>query len=126
VGLFGFFLVLPLLKIDFVLPRYFIIASATERINKITQVLEDYPMLKSIGTSSDYDEVMNTTLKEKPVLVFLDIDNFTDTPFNFVQKLQQYIKNTPHLIAISATKDSAYDEIKFHRLFISSFIRIRH
>jgi len=53
-------------------------------------------------------------LKEKPALVFLDIDSFTKTSFDFVHELNQYVKNTPHLIAISATKDSAYDAMKLN------------
>ncbi|NQY30148.1 MAG: response regulator transcription factor [Flavobacteriaceae bacterium] len=94
--------------------KYFIIASDSDGIDKITNVLEDFPMLEFIGASSNYDDVMNTILKEKPALVFLDIDTFTDTPFDFVHELSQYLKNTPQLIAISSTKDKAYDAMKLN------------
>lgn len=94
--------------------KYFIIANDSEGINKITNVLEDFPILEFIGSSSNYDDVMNTILKEKPALVFLDIDTFTNTPFDFVRELSQYIKQTPQLIAISTTKDMAYDAMKLN------------
>ncbi len=91
---------------------YLIITSDTEHINKITQVLEEYPALQFIGASSNQEVVMNTILKEKPKLVFLDLDAFPSNPYNFVNELSQFMTATPEFIAISATKDSAYDAMK--------------
>ena len=85
-------------------------------------------MLEFIGASSNYDDVMNTILKEKPALVFLNIDTFTNTPFELVHELSQYAKSTPQLIAISATKDMAYDAMKLNFIdyLLNPFIRIRN
>jgi len=96
------------------LGKYFIIASDSDGIDKITNILSDYPMLEFIGASSDYDEVMNTLLKENPALVYLDVDNFTTTPFNFVSELNQYMNSIPQFIALSNNKDKAYDAMKLN------------
>jgi len=94
------------------LNTYFVIGSDPKCIEKITHVMEDFPMQKYIGSSSNYEDVMNVVLKEKPTLIFFDIDNFKKNSFDFVNELNQYIKKTPHFIAISATKDRAYEAMK--------------
>jgi len=96
------------------LSNYFIIASHPDDINKITKVLDDYPMLEFIGASADYDEVMNILLKENPALVYLDLDSFTTTPFGFVNELCQYMSNNPQFIALSSNKDKAYHAMKLN------------
>lgn len=91
---------------------YFIIASDFDEIEKITNVLADYPTLKFLGASSNYDDVMNTLLKEKPTLLYIDLDGFTNTPFQFVNELSQYMTSVPQLIALSKNKDHAYEAMK--------------
>ena len=65
--------------------KYFIIATDAESINKIKSVVSEYPALEFIGSSLDYEEIMNTLLKEKPSLLYIDIDNYTNKPFEFIR-----------------------------------------
>jgi len=95
------------------LNSYFIIANKTTVVAEINSVMEEYPSLQFIESSTSYTKVMNTVLKEKPSLVFLDIDNFTDRPFDFISELSQYIDTPPLFIAISSNKDQAYDAMKY-------------
>lgn len=91
---------------------YFIIANENQISDQVKTVLKDYPAFQFIGCSDDYDWVMNTVLKEKPNLIFIDIDAFTNGPFGFVNELRQYVEVSPHFIAISATKYNAYKALK--------------
>lgn len=95
------------------LSSYFIIANKTSIITGINSVLKEYASMEFTGASHSYTEVMNTVLKEKPSLVFLDIDTFTKRPFDFISELNQYMDTPPFFIAISSNKDHAYDAMKY-------------
>ena len=92
--------------------KYFIIATDAESINKIKSVVSEYPALEFIGSSLDYEGIMNTLLKEKPSLLYIDIDNYTNKPFEFINQLGKYMQCIPQLIAMSKNKDQAFDAIK--------------
>lgn len=91
---------------------YFIVANRNQISDQVITVLKDYPTLQFMGCSIDHDWVMNAILKEKPNLIFIDMDAFSETPFDFVNEIRQYIEVSPHFIAISKTKDHAYKALK--------------
>jgi len=76
-------------------------------------VLEDYHEFNCIGVSSEYNHALNFILKETPNLVFIDIDNSFEKPFELVNELNLLFSDYfPVFIAISSSKDKAYEAIK--------------
>ncbi len=81
-------------------------------ITKIKRVLAELSGFHCIGNASDYNESMNSILKEMPNLIFVNIDLVRGNPFNFVHELNQYLKSDTEFIAISSSKEKAYEAIK--------------
>jgi len=76
--------------------------------------LEDYHEFNCIGVSNEYDQALNLILKETPNLVFIDIDNTFEKPFELVNELNLLFSDYfPVFIAISSSKDKAYEAIKY-------------
>ena len=100
---------------------YYIIDNESGLANNITEVLADYPMFHSLGSSSNYDEAMNTILKRKPDIVFLNLDDVLDNSFQFVTELNTYLETIPDFVGISRSKDFAYQALKHN--FIDYLIR---
>ena len=92
--------------------NYFIIDNDQDSIQSIKHVLEDYYEFNYIGSSTEYNEAMNIILKETPDLVFFNIDNVVEQPFEFVQELNLFNDGFPVFIAISSSKEKVYDVIK--------------
>ncbi len=75
--------------------------------------MEDYHEFNCIGVSGEYDYALNFILKETPNLVFIDIDNTFEKPFELVNELNSlFCDYFPVFIAISSSKDKAYEAIK--------------
>ena len=92
--------------------NYFIIDNDSDTIQSIKNVLEDYYEFNCIGASCDYNNAMNTILKETPDLVFFNIDNVIENPFKLAQELNLFNDDFPVFIAISSSKDKGYEVIK--------------
>ena len=92
--------------------NYYIIDREPNSINNIKNVLNEYPEFNCLGVSNNYDNAMDAILKETPSLVFINIDNTFEKPFQFVSELNFYSEKIPILIAISTSKEKAYDVIK--------------
>ena len=92
--------------------NYFIIDKDIHSIQSIKNVLEDYYEFNCIGVSCNYDNAMNTILKETPDLVFFNIDNVIENPFKFAQELNLFNEEFPVFIAISSFKEKGYEVIK--------------
>lgn len=92
--------------------NYFIIDSDQNSVQSIKNVLGDYYEFNCIGISSQYNEAMNIILKETPDLVFFNLDNTIDQPFEFAQELNLFNDDFPVFIAISSSKEKVYDVIK--------------
>lgn len=94
--------------------NYCIIEKESSSIQNIKNILKEYGDFNCIGVSSTYDNAMNIILKKLPNLVFFNIDNIVERPFEFVNELSQYCETdkVPKFIAMSSTKEKAYDVIK--------------
>lgn len=92
--------------------NYFIIEKDLCAINRIKNVLGDYHEFNCIGISNNYNNAMNIILKQIPTLVFFNIDNAIENPFQFVHELNLYSDSLPVFIAISTKKEKTYDAIK--------------
>lgn len=92
--------------------NYFIIEKDAPSIERIQKIFDNYSGFNFIGSSSTYDGGMNSILKYMPNLVFIDLDYTIKNPFNFVQEINNYTNKFPSIIALSSTKDLAYQVIK--------------
>ncbi|REE83536.1 LytTR family two component transcriptional regulator [Lutibacter oceani] len=92
--------------------NYFIIDKDPESIQSIKNVLEDYETFNCIGISCTYTNAMNIILKENPDVVFFNIDNVIENPFEFAQELNLFNEGFPVFIAISSSKKNVYEVIK--------------
>ena len=76
-------------------------------------MLEDYHEFNCIGVSGEYDHALNFILKETPNLVFFDLDNTFEKPFELINELNLLFSDYfPVFIAISSSKEKAYEAIK--------------
>jgi len=94
--------------------RYFIIEKDNNIIDKINNIALEYADFKHVGGGFDCDVVTNMILKEKPNLVFINVDDFVDTPFNFINELSLYLNYAPKFIALSSRKTHAFQALKFN------------
>ncbi|HEY9168486.1 MAG TPA: LytTR family DNA-binding domain-containing protein [Lutibacter sp.] len=95
------------------LRNYFIINKEPNSIQCIKNVLKDYHELNCIGVSDEYDHALNFILKETPNLVFFDLDNTFEKPFELINELNLLFSDYfPVFIAISSSKEKAYEAIK--------------
>lgn len=92
--------------------NYLIIEKDKGAITSIKNVLGDFHDFNCVAITDNERSAMNTILKETPKLVFLNIDNAINQPFQFVNEINVYSKKSPIFIAISKSKDNAYDVIK--------------
>ena len=91
---------------------YFIIEKNTETINSIKKVMNDFEDFQCIGVSNNYDDAMNTILKESPFLVFINIDETAQYPFQRVIDTNIFGSSPVEFIAISSQKHLAYNAFK--------------
>ncbi|MEN8185525.1 MAG: LytTR family DNA-binding domain-containing protein [Bacteroidota bacterium] len=91
---------------------YLIIEKDNDSVNNIKEVMEDYMDFRCVGVTDDRDNSLNLILKRSPDLVFFNIDNALENPFQFISELHQYLEELPKFIGISSTGDNAYFAIK--------------
>lgn len=78
------------------------------------ELMSMFPQFHFNGTITEFDNGLNHILKESPSIVFLDIDNrevFGDS-FYFIKEVEQFLNKMPHFIAVSSSKQMAYEVIK--------------
>lgn len=91
---------------------YIIINKEKTLTEKLENILNEFSTFCNVGLVSDEREAMNLILKNKPDLVFLNMDNLIDDTFGFVKELNIYLNIVPDFVAISKTKDHAYQALK--------------
>lgn len=74
--------------------------------------LQEYGDFYHTGTASDAEHGLNLILKTLPDLVIVNLSKNAPLLFQMVVQLHQYVDRLPILIAVSKTKDYAYDAIK--------------
>jgi len=81
-------------------------------INRIKEVLKDFNDFNCIGITHDYESSMNIILKKTPDLVFFNIDNLINNPFQFINEVNQLQDSELEFIAISFSIEKAYNAMK--------------
>ncbi len=93
--------------------NYFIIERESNTIHNIQNVLGDYHNFNCVGVSNQYNESLGIILKVVPSLIFINIDNTFENPYSFILEINQlFNEDLPEFIAISSSKEKAYDVIK--------------
>jgi len=93
---------------------FLIIESEKEVVDKIQDVISNFPEYRLLGVVSSYEESMEIILKEAPKLVFLNLDGTLEKPFSFIKEINQYLEDTPEIIALSHSKEMAYRALKYN------------
>ena len=91
---------------------YLIINKDDKLSESIEEIIKDFTNFYSVGHVFNYEDAMNAILKQKPDLVFFNLDNVIKDNFGLVKELHSYLDITPDFVAISKTKDFAYEAIK--------------
>ena len=90
------------------------IVDKDERCTEVIKtVLDEFPEFVFIGRCENEEAGMETILREEPDIVFLDIDETLKNLGEFLQEVRQYADKESAMVALSLTKDMAYDVFKF-------------
>lgn len=95
--------------------KYLIIEPEKVVVNQLQKQLATYENLNCIGHTTTYDHSLDLILQHLPDLVFINVDDGDSACFNafhFINDLYKYVKVMPKFIAISHSKDYAYDCMK--------------
>jgi DNA-binding LytR/AlgR family response regulator len=98
-----------------VLNSYFILEKDNDTVRQIGNILEEYPDFICIGITEDYEDGMNSILKDNPDVVFINVDvgNIGDSDvFSYCKEIDQHTVKKPLYIALSKDEDKAYKAIK--------------
>lgn len=85
--------------------------SAVDSINKVGA---DFEQIEFSQVEEDQDKVANAILKLKPEIIFINIESPKINFHKFLFEISQYTKDRPHIIALSTTKDNAYDAYQYN------------
>lgn len=102
--------------------HYFII-DQPKNCSTLKFLLEEHSWLRFNGSEATYDEGLNSVLKVKPNIVFVNIDTIKGGLNSLVREISQYLDEVPHFIAISKSRAGAYDAFKegFIDYFLNPF-----
>ena len=77
----------------------------------LAKLLTDFSEIQVIGQEGSADDAMTSILKNKPDIVFLDIDMPNKTGFDLVKELRQY-NVSPTIVFVTAFNEYAIEAIK--------------
>ncbi len=96
--------------------KYTIIDSEKSTIDILKGRFEAFTDFECVGVSFCYQESVNSILKYTPDVVFINIDGANNRgcfdAIHFINELYQYVIELPKFVAISSTKNYAYDFLK--------------
>ncbi len=96
--------------------KYTIIDSEKSVVDKLKEKFKIFSDFICVGTSFCFQESMNLILQHAPDVVFVNVDSKDDKgcsdAINFVNELNKYVMELPKFVAISSTKNYAYDCLK--------------
>ena len=94
---------------------YVIVDCDVQSVTELQKVLEAFKELKFIGYATDYNQGLDLILKEKPQIVFIEIDqekiDAKPTMFELIQEVKKYLTEIPEFIITTKTKEYAFDAI---------------
>ncbi len=99
---------------QFMAYTYTIVDSEATSNLQLQHYLEEYGEFACMAEARGINEGLNTIIKFLPDIVFINLNDSAPEYFRMVTELYQYVKELPLFIAISKTKDHAYDAIKYN------------
>ncbi len=99
-----------------VLNSYFILESDTITVHNICKIFEEYPEFTCKGITEDYENGMNSILKDTPDVVFINVDSdnkneYADI-FSYCSTIDDHSRKKPLYIALSVDETKAYSALK--------------
>lgn len=91
---------------------YIIIDSNAASNLQLQHYLEDYGDFVCASQATNASDGLNAILKHLPDLVFVHLNDHPFEYFHMIQELHQYVKEIPVVIALSSSKEYAYEAIK--------------
>ncbi len=93
--------------------QFTIISNDPDLISKLLELPKDFDNFVCVGYTGDEEKACENILNLQPQIVFIDLDNkrLID-PFAFVNQLYQYLDVLPKIVAISHSREHAYNAIK--------------
>ncbi len=91
---------------------YTIIDSDATSNLQLQHILEEYGYFKCVAQAKNSTEGLNTILKYSPDIAFVNLHDNAESAFRLAVDLHQFDNKVPILIALSKTKEYAYEAIK--------------
>lgn len=85
--------------------------------DSIQAVGNDFDQTSFSHVSENQETALNIILKIKPKVVFINIESDKINFSEFFNDISKYVKDMPKLIALSTTKENAYDAFKYNFSF---------
>lgn len=95
---------------------YGIIDSNAASYLQLEHFLEEYESFHCVANNATPEEGLNSILKFKPDLVFVNLQQNASSSFEMVRELFQYLDRVPLFIGMATSQDHAYQAIK-HQFF---------
>ncbi len=93
---------------------YTILDSDAKSNLQLQHYLEEYNDFTCKGVAKNYNDGLDTILKQTPDIVFVRLDENAPQYFQMIVELHQYLIDFPLFIALASSKKHAYQAIKNH------------
>ncbi len=93
--------------------KYFIIEKDFGTTKYIKTIVDSFEGILFSGCSKNQEEALTLIFKNSPDIIFLDIDNTLNNLPEFLLDINQHSKNQPAFIALSSSKEGAYNSYKY-------------
>ncbi len=91
---------------------YLILNLSASSSLKLRGFMNQYSEFEFSGRYLTVRDAVSGVLRLRPDLIFLDLDNISFNGFEMLTKLHQYVQELPRIIALSKTRQHAYEAIK--------------
>jgi DNA-binding LytR/AlgR family response regulator len=93
--------------------KYFIVEKDVKTSNYIRTKVDSFGDMIFFGSSKKQEEALNLIFRHSPDIIFLDVDNTIINLLDFLLDINQHSKNEPALIALSSSRDFAYNAYQY-------------
>ena len=91
-----------------------IIEQDQSAVDSIKKVGDYFDQIEFSHVPENQSKVFDSILKLRPEIIFINIETPQINFPKFISEISQYNKGKPHIIALSTTKDNAYDAYQYN------------
>lgn len=91
-----------------------IIEQDQRAVDIIKKVGVDFDQIEFSHVPENQSKVFDSILKLRPEIIFINIETTQINFTKFISEISQYKKDKPHIIALSTTKNNAYDAYQYN------------